>query len=99
MDARERGVTSVESLPGSDIAVELARIFSRLDSKGKERQEPGRLRTGGQMEPSRDLYRDGFGSMGQAPRPNVIMGIGIGGQTSGFFAKRGGVHSPGARAW
>ena len=90
---------SVESLPGSDIAAELTRIPSRLDSMEKERQDPGRLRTGGQMEPSLDLYRGAFGSMGQAPRPNVIMDIGIGGQTSSFFAKRSGVHGPGARAW
>ncbi|TDH69064.1 hypothetical protein CCR75_004773 [Bremia lactucae] len=32
---------SVEALPGCDIAAELARISSRLDSMNKERQGPG----------------------------------------------------------
>ncbi|CAH0486144.1 unnamed protein product [Peronospora farinosa] len=91
--------TVVGTLPGSDIAAELARISSCLDSMEKEPQGPGKYRTEGQVMPSRHIYVGRFGSMGQAPRPDAKVGLGINVQTSRIFAKHSEVYGLSTRAW
>lgn len=64
MDAREKGVRSVEILPGSDIMTELAKISSTLHSMEKDRQGTGQC-GGGRVEPCDGLYGGGFGRCGR----------------------------------
>ncbi|TDH70678.1 hypothetical protein CCR75_009534 [Bremia lactucae] len=57
-------------------------------SMDKERQGPGQYHTDGHVLPPRNLYAGGFGSMGQAPRPNVKTDLGIVGRTSSFLLSK-----------
>lgn len=71
MAARERGVSSVEILPGTDITTYLAKLSSRLDSMKIDRQGYGQCGAGGRVEPSHGLY--GGGSRSISPRLEGIM--------------------------
>ena len=64
LDTCGRGVTCVESLPGSDITTELAKISSTLHSMEKDRQGTGQC-GGGRVEPCDGLYGGGFGRCGR----------------------------------